>query len=152
MKRALVLSLFLGCSTPQAKPAPGATLEGRFLLQTLTQPTSTSPQMFSAEDWAKGLTLLQNPSSIVLQKSGITAEGVLALSGSITGEVKGQQVQFMVAEDDGGTRLEIQFQGLYDPTSERIEGSLTQRWELSGEEDAAGVTLSGKATFVRKAP
>jgi hypothetical protein len=152
MKRTLALFLLLGCTAaPQATPTQ-TSLEGRFLLKEVAQPTSTSPQMFPAEDWVKGLTLLQNPSAIVLQKNKLFAEGVLALSGNITGEVKGQLVQFMVAEDDGGTRLEIQFQGVYNSTNKHIEGNLTQRWELSGEEEAGGATLSGKATFVRKEP
>jgi hypothetical protein len=154
MKRLFALSLLLGCTSAPTDPKPtkSTSLEGRFLLQGVAQPTSTSPQMFPAEDWAKGLTLSENPSSLLLQRGRLSAAGVLALSGTITGEVKGQLVQFMVAEDDGATRLEIQFEGVYDSIQQRIEGNLTQRWELSSEEETGGVTLTGRATFVRKEP
>ena len=152
MRNALLSLLFVGCTTPQqSKPSQTqASLEGRFLLQEVAQPTTTSPQNFPAEDWAKGLTFAQNPSAITLQKGQISATGVLALSGRITGDIKGQVVQFTVAEEDDSTRLEIQFQGVYNSTKESIEGKLTQRWSLVGDEDTGGVTLTGNASFIRK--
>ena len=106
--------------------------------------------MFPAQDWAGGLTLVDKPSAILLQQGKLSASGILALSGHMIGEVKGQQVQFTVAEEDGGTRLEIQFQGTYNASTESIEGQLNQRWELVGDEEGAGVTLSGQALFVRR--
>jgi hypothetical protein len=154
MRPILALLLLAGCTTTQqSKPMQTqAPLEGHFLLQEVAQPTTTSPQSFPAEDWAKGLTLAQNPSSITLQQGQISATGVLALSGHVTGEIQGQMVQFTVAEEDQSTRLEIQFQGVYNPAKERIEGKITQRWELVGDDETGGVTLTGKASFVRKEP
>ena len=150
MKRLLSLLLLVGCTTSPSVASTKTSLEGRFLLAKVSQPTSTSPQMFPAQDWAGGLTLVDKPSAILLQQGKLSASGILALSGHMIGEVKGQQVQFTVAEEDGGTRLEIQFQGTYNASTESIEGQLNQRWELVGDEEGAGVTLSGQALFVRR--
>jgi hypothetical protein len=147
----LLLFSVAACNAPaNVANNPPASLEGRFILKELAQPTSTKPESFNPDDWAKGLILPQQPSAIVLSKGAISSEGVLALSGTITGQIRGDSIQFSIAEEGGGTRLELQFNGTYDASSNQIQGQLVQQWGLTDEEDSGGVTLSGKALFIRQ--
>lgn len=145
----LLLGLPLALACFPGKPASkGGGLEGRFILQSMKETTSTSPEMFPAATWASGLTLAENPSAIVIENGKVSATGTISLSGEVTGEIKGNEVHFTAAEEGGGTRLEIQFQGNYQPETQTIQGKLIQIWGLT--EDGTGeVTLSGEATFAK---
>jgi hypothetical protein len=150
MRGIALIALLISCSVPSKQEhASSDHLSGRFLLRSLEQPSSTKPESFNADDWAKGLMLPQQPSAILIDKGAFSSEGVLSLSGPINGQIRGDAIQFTIAEESGGTRLEIQFNGNYNAANQQIEGQLVQQWGLTQEDDSGGVTLSAKATFSR---
>lgn len=137
----LLWALFLGCSSSAPQP------EGRFRLSELTGVESTSPQNFPAEDWASGFLLPEAPVLLDIQGSRVTVTGLSTATGIQSASRNGSEVSFSLVDDEDGIRLDLSFQGDYDPARDEIRGTLQQIWELT--EETGNTRLAGQAVFSR---
>jgi hypothetical protein len=128
------------------RPAPTVPEDSpkNFRLVSLQHAESTSPQAFSAADWAAGLSLPEAPVTLQLTQGNVSVRGAVAKV-VITGEARGEAVSFSYASEEDGTRLDLRFSGALDAARGEIRGSLEQVWELT--EEAGNVRLSAEALF-----
>lgn len=142
-RASLVGALWLGIA---CHPAP-AILEDSpktYRLVSVQNAESTSPQAFSATDWAAGLSLPEAPVTLQVNQGKVSVQGAISKV-VITGESRGESVSFSYASEEDGTRLDLRFSGTLNAARGEIRGSLEQVWELT--EEAGNVRLSGEALF-----
>jgi hypothetical protein len=135
--------LWLGLA---CRPAPAVPDDSpkNYRLVSLQNAESTSPQAFSASDWAAGLSLPEAPVRLTLTQGKVSVQGAISKV-TINGEARGEAVSFSYASEEDGTRLDLRFSGTLDTARGEIRGSLEQVWELT--EEAGNVRLSAEALF-----